>query len=119
MRPRTPEEIEECFREYLGQPITANSDGQVSICCPFHDDHSPSFSLNITTGLWKCHAGCGEGNIEKFQEMCLALKDKQPRTTEAIATPGTLPLSTDTIYQYVDANGGELYQIVRSDAQGK
>lgn len=34
--------------------------------CPFHDGHNPSFSLN-KEGLWKCHAGCGEGNAEQFQ----------------------------------------------------
>lgn len=27
--------------------------------CPFHKDDDPSFSINIKTGLWYCHA-CGE-----------------------------------------------------------
>lgn len=31
--------------------------------CPFHDDASTSFSINVNTGLWKCFAGCGEGNL--------------------------------------------------------
>lgn len=26
--------------------------------CPFHDDSSPSFSVNLNNGLWKCHANC-------------------------------------------------------------
>ncbi len=34
--------------------------------CPFHDDKSPSFSLNAQTGLWKCFAGCGQGDAFAF-----------------------------------------------------
>ena len=29
-------------------------------CCPFHDDHNPSFCVNLHTGWYKCHAShCG------------------------------------------------------------
>jgi CHC2-type zinc finger protein len=34
--------------------------------CPFHDDHSPSFSGNAASGLWKCFADCGSGNWQQF-----------------------------------------------------
>jgi len=27
--------------------------------CPLHDDNSPSFTINMEEGGWKCHAGCG------------------------------------------------------------
>src|SRR5262245_16935612 len=40
-------------------------DGQVSRgLCPFHNDHSPTFSIfaNSSGDLWKCHAGCGTGD---------------------------------------------------------
>lgn len=34
--------------------------------CPFHEDKNPSLSLDLQTGLWKCH-GCGEeGNANSF-----------------------------------------------------
>ncbi len=39
---------------------------EVTVSCPFHDDHSPSFSVNLDTGLWVCHAGCGGGNVIDF-----------------------------------------------------
>jgi DNA primase len=29
-------------------------------CCPFHHEKSPSFHINVATGLWKCF-GCGAG----------------------------------------------------------
>jgi len=35
-------------------------------CCPFHNDRNPSFSVNVKSGLWKCHAGCGGGNGFQF-----------------------------------------------------
>ena len=34
--------------------------------CPFHDDHSPSFWLNVNNGLWICFS-CGlRGNLRSF-----------------------------------------------------
>lgn len=36
--------------------------------CPFHEDNSPSFSVNVESGLWTCHAGCGEGDAATFAE---------------------------------------------------
>jgi len=35
--------------------------------CPFHSDNTPSFSVNMETGLWKCFAGCGQGNAKEFE----------------------------------------------------
>lgn len=34
---------------------------EVQVCCPFHDDSEPSFSINLVTGLWKCFGPCQEG----------------------------------------------------------
>jgi len=38
---------------------------------PFHDDHSPSFSLftQDDVDLWKCHAGCGAGDQINYLEI--------------------------------------------------
>jgi DNA primase len=49
--------------------------------CPFHDDHSPSFSIFGTYSgpLWKCHTGCGAGD----QITYLEVKFQVPRS-EAI-----------------------------------
>jgi hypothetical protein len=33
--------------------------GEISACCPFHDDDEPSFSINSSTGLFHCF-GCSE-----------------------------------------------------------
>ena len=39
---------------------------EINFCCPFHDDMSPSASMNVDTKLFKCF-GCGaKGNIIHF-----------------------------------------------------
>jgi putative DNA primase/helicase len=50
--------------------------------CPFHDDHTPSFSVYQRGGLWfwKCHAGCGEGDELDYLKRKFGLGD-----TEAFA----------------------------------
>ena len=35
--------------------------GEVVLRCPFHTDDSPSFSLNLRTGKWKCHTPTCKG----------------------------------------------------------
>jgi len=36
--------------------------------CPFHDDTRASFSANIESGLWLCHACGAKGNSRQFAE---------------------------------------------------
>src|SRR5262249_5358305 len=46
--------------------LTNNCGAEASALCPFHDDQNPSFSVNLETGLWCCHAGCGGGDVFSF-----------------------------------------------------
>lgn len=39
---------------------------QLYACCPFHKEKTPSFTINIETGEWYCHAGCGGGTEKEF-----------------------------------------------------
>jgi hypothetical protein len=42
--------------------------------CPFHDDHHPSFSLNVRTGQWICFACGRDGNWNTFRrQMSIAV----------------------------------------------
>ena len=38
-------------------------------CCPFHDEKTPSFTVNIVKGYWKCFGGCGGGDVINFVEL--------------------------------------------------
>jgi hypothetical protein len=33
---------------------------------PFHDDHHPSFGVNVEGNYWHCFAGCGGGSVIDF-----------------------------------------------------
>ena len=54
--------------------------------CPLHDDRTPSFSMAINQGVWKCHRGCGEGDFYKLVQLVLGISP-----TEA--------------YKWVESNG--------------
>lgn len=51
----------------LGSP---NSSGWAQGRCPFHDDRQESFSVNLAgeRGLWRCFAGCGNGDLIGFHQ---------------------------------------------------
>ena len=34
--------------------------------CPFHDDRSPSLSINLESGQWICYVNCGAGSLDAF-----------------------------------------------------
>lgn len=40
--------------------------GQVTILCPFHDDHTPSLSVNLDRKLFHCFACQAEGDVLDF-----------------------------------------------------
>lgn len=45
--------------------------------CPLHEDKTPSFGFNGTTGQWICHAGCGSGNIFSFVQKYMNIESKE------------------------------------------
>lgn len=50
--------------KFNGRPGT----GQRMACCPFHDDRTPSFSVNVEHGFYKCFgSSCGaQGDVFSF-----------------------------------------------------
>lgn len=54
--------------------------------CPLHDDHNPSFSVNIETGLWMCHSRCGGGDFLQLVEKKLLCSYQEAR--DWVATNG-------------------------------
>ena len=44
----------------LGIRVSHETDTQLNMCCPFHSDRAPSFTVNTETGLFFCfNASCG------------------------------------------------------------
>jgi hypothetical protein len=52
--------------EKLSRPCAT---GWASGCCPFHEDRQASLSVCLTDarGSWRCHAGCGGGDLVGFE----------------------------------------------------
>jgi len=74
--------------------------------CPFGQNHSdgrdehPSFSVNVETGIYYCHACGAKGNYKTFcREMGILSSDDQQRP--------------EAIFQYRDADGNLLYEVCR------
>ena len=114
--------------------------GQELACrCMFHEDNTPSFSVNPAKQLWTCRAGCGGGDILAFVQKLDGLgfsetveklggqsetitEQRIPLTRAIAATPsnpavhppsnGVKPTIVAT-YSYTDAAGSELFQAVR------
>ena len=53
------------FSPYV-EKLTRHAE-QATGLCPFHDDHNPSFSLNVRTGQWICFACGRDGNWTTFR----------------------------------------------------
>lgn len=56
--------IDQALNDTLGTVVLGQG-GSRTACCPFHRDRNPSMSVDIASGLYKCHsAGCGaQGNL--------------------------------------------------------
>jgi len=72
------------FYEQYFQITDQNLNGdELLVVCPFHTDTKPSLSINLDSGLWKCHAqscatndnGGGGGNIATFYVLISAEED--------------------------------------------
>src|SRR5262249_40764713 len=62
--------------------------------CPFHDDHTPSFSVYTGkdgTERWTCYAGCGEGSAIDFLKKLYGLTDEEA-CREFIRLAGVMPV---------------------------
>lgn len=59
------EKVVDVVKQHLFKVREAGPTNLIALC-PFHDDRSPSFAINIQNGLWLCYA-CGEsGNFRSF-----------------------------------------------------
>lgn len=54
------------YAEHIQAPQKPAGEDKMLCCCPFHQDKNPSFWYNTTNGMWRCEAGCGQGNATTF-----------------------------------------------------
>lgn len=90
-----------------------NGDGYKALC-PAHEDHNPSLSIKEVDGgrvCVKCFAGCPTPRI--IEEIGLRMADLAPARTTT-KSKGKIVAT----YDYRDADGVLLYQVVRFDPKG-
>lgn len=94
---------------------------QRSAKCPFHEDSRASFSVQVTEGVWKCHAGCGQGSvidlIAMFEKTSPMEVIKQyGKESDPDRDRRQLPLGKEVAtYVYQDEKGDPVYKVVRYD----
>lgn len=57
------------YREYYRTYLELHQRGRLLwAICPFHNDHSPSFSIDEETGIWRCWSEAISGDIIDFHQ---------------------------------------------------
>jgi len=108
------------YRKYFETRLAENRFRKSQIgymaLCPFHQDRTPSLSINTDKGVWKCHAGCGAGGLLDFEKKFSSCDNETAlsRISEIIGIQQlNLGQKPEAIYSYTDAFGKELFQVVR------
>lgn len=86
----------------------------VTKCC-FHDDKTPSLSVNQERKVWKCHPCDIGGSVIDFvmlKEGC-DFKEAIARLTKTVTAARNIERKEVCTYDYCDENGKLLYQKVR------
>lgn len=83
---------------------SANERGEVNIPCVFHKDSSPSLSINLESGKWKCHVptcpGSKGGGYRRFDSV---LNGSTPGTVDS--TEAIDPVIVDGFHHFLLKNG--------------
>lgn len=134
------EETELFFRTNI-EGLVVHQSGQGYGKCPLHQDKVKSFSVNILTSQWYCHAGCGAGNAITLARRLGLTPPSQVSSTsrandvspisrhvasaagsaggEMTAAPAA-PISRRTVARYVyeDEAGAPVYRVNRTEPKG-
>ena len=110
---------------YLSRvPKLRKSGAEWRCACPIHKGKRDSFSVNMETGLWRCHSECDEGGDAYKLEMRL-LNVNFPEAKRSVdEMSGQVQEQSKNIkqfgriiatYDYKDENGVLVYQVCRYD----
>ncbi len=97
-----------------------SGNGQAQALCPEHDDHHPSLSIDLKTGLFKCFGCDFEGDVFTFHRRKHNLSFREA-VKELAAFAGIAEPQKKTIvkgYDYTDARGNLIFQVVRYEPKG-
>ncbi len=112
----TPESTQKYFESRLGRALPAGKN--IAVRCPFHQDKSPSLSIDATKGVWHCHAGCGSGGVVEFEKKFSGCDEQiaWANIADVCGLPNQVLFrgQPEAIYSYTDEENCELFQKVRN-----
>ena len=104
-------DIPQFYRE-LVPSLMENGKPEALGLCPFHDDHDPSLSVNIITGLYRCFSCGAKGDVFTFYQKTkgvdfrTALKDVGEMAGVVVASAKPKVVAT---FEYKNENDEVLY----------
>lgn len=117
---------------YLSRvPKLRQSGAEWRCACPIHKGKRDSFSVNMETGMWRCHSECDEGgDAIRLEERLYSLSFKEAKNSveklvgNSVTTPSSKAGNTVqnksltfgrviATYDYKDHLGELIYQVVR------
>jgi len=107
----------------LDRPVVKSGSGHAARC-PFHDDKSPSMSVNLERQVWYCHA-CGFGGSVIDMEMRrtgTGIKDAMRNLADAAGIKDDRAdgkAHKVATYDYKDAHGRTVMKVDRVEQDGK
>lgn len=109
------------YSKYL-QNVKQIGGDEFQSLCPFHEDTNPSFSFNNQTGQYFCHGCNKKGDAIHFYAKLHSLYTRRDfgKILKGIANDFGIPFEEKKsriakAYDYKDANGNLLFQVVRMD----
>jgi len=95
-------------------PVTGRD---VNVRCPFHSDKAASLSINVEKGVWKCHAGCGQGGPVEFEKLLsnCDVPTAMANISEVCGLQNRPMFNSEpeAIYKYLDEDRKELFEKLR------
>jgi CHC2 zinc finger len=115
---RSPEERARYFEHYLG-PVLHDNIGNLKMSgdylCAFHEERTPSMSVDLAKGQFMCHHDGPAGGVVAF-EMAISNCDKATAGRKINAIMNSQPMAeepAENIYVYHDEWAKEVYEIHR------
>jgi 5S rRNA maturation endonuclease (ribonuclease M5) len=119
------------YAKELG-PLKYGRGDQAMARCPFHDDTTPSLSLNLQSGLWQCFGCQAGGDVFSFiqkkyktdfqgalallaQEAGINFKGNSQRKSKGRGKAKHQIVQT---YDYLDGTGRLVFQVCRTEPKG-
>ena len=88
-----------------------------SVRCIFHSDRTASLSINLDKGVWRCHAGCGQGGILDFEKKFSNCTNETAWANIAevcgMEQPRIFGSKPEAVYSYRDEDGAPLFEKLR------